>query len=140
MPHSAAPLWRLQFRGPVDRVAGRDAIGACLRGMTPDATGTQRLQSTTVLCCGTDLAQLPPQLTDPQVECRDLSGSLQLTIHTAVQQWVVSCRSVQVHREVAPAFYAAIPPTPVPLWYRAALWTLPLALKVPGVSRLLAKD
>ncbi|MFO1428126.1 MAG: hypothetical protein U1F11_14370 [Steroidobacteraceae bacterium] len=50
--------------------------------------------------------------------------------------WTVRARTLQAHRDVGAAFYAALPPPRVP-WSARAGWSLLLSLaRVPGVVRL----
>jgi hypothetical protein len=60
-------------------------------------------------------------------------------IDSAQLQLELQARSVQLHRDVAAAFYGAVPPLPVPLRLRLGWSLLLAALRIPGAAALLRK-
>jgi hypothetical protein len=75
--------------------------------------------------------ELPRALEDLTVERIEGTGTagtaLAYRLRTAASEWVILARAVNVHREVAAAFFAAIPPR-VPPWPKRLLWHLIVAL------------
>ena len=69
-------------------------------------------------------ADLPERLDDVVIE---RCGPNEYLIASAALAWTIGARSVHVHREVAAAFYRAIPPRPAPL-ARRMLYGVMLAL------------
>ena len=130
------------FDGPVQwqRVGG--ALNLELRGTTRAATAGQGGAPVEVLFSGASAAALPATLRDARVLARvSASGDAQLlfSIETTGTQIELHARAAQVHRQAARAFYAAIPPTPVPLRVRLGWSVLLAALRIPGAGRLLGK-
>lgn len=54
-------------------------------------------------------------------------------------QMDLTARSLQLHREAAREFFSAVPPPQVPLGRRIGWTLLLLALRIPGVARLLVR-
>ena len=69
-------------------------------------------------------AGFPERLEDVVVE-RGAAGEYRIA--DAARSWPITARAVEVHREVAQRFYAAIPPRPAP-WSRRALYRAMLVL------------
>jgi hypothetical protein len=66
----------------------------------------------------------PEVLEDPTV---DQLGPGTYRIASAPREWIIEARAIHVHREVAAAFYRAIPPRPAP-WSKRLFWRLVLAM------------
>ncbi len=85
---------------------------------------------------------LPARLHDVRVSA--VSGAAEselqhLLLRARELQQALSCRSVQLHRDVAAPFFAAVPPAPVPLRARLG-WSLLLqVLRLPGAAALLSR-
>jgi hypothetical protein len=69
-------------------------------------------------------ADLPQTLSAARVES---IGANEYRIASAAGEWRITARCVHLHRDIAAAFYAAIPPRPVPAGKRI-FWRLVLAL------------
>lgn len=108
------------FRGTARAERGALPLGLSLTGEGAGPAGAR----ITVSFSGTAPSDLPQVLADARVESL---GASEYRIVTAAGEWRLAARAVHVHREIAPAFYAAIPPRPVPLGKRI-FWRLVLAL------------
>jgi hypothetical protein len=61
-------------------------------------------------------------------------GTQEYSITTEDRRWTVVASRVHMHRDVSPAFYAAVPPRRVPLFKRV-LWTVGLAVAASPLGR-----
>ena len=68
--------------------------------------------------------ECPDRLVDAVVEHL---GGRQYRIRSATREWLVEAAATHLHREVAAAFYRAIPPRPAP-WRKRLFWRVVLAL------------
>ena len=110
----------------------RGPLGLTLTGRTADPPGGE----IEVAFAGAAPADLPGQLGDAVVE---RAGPGAYRIVSAARAWTVAARSVHVHREVAAAFYGAIPPRPAPLARRVLYGVmLTLARGRAGIALLRA--
>ena len=110
-----------RFSGAVTCVrSSRGPLGLMLAGRTADPSGEEMR----VAFAGAAPADLPGQLEDAVIG-RIAPGMYRIA--SAARDWTVAARSVHVHREVAAAFYRAIPPRPAPL-ARRVLYRVMLAL------------
>jgi hypothetical protein len=60
------------------------------------------------------------------------------TIASGARRWTVGARAAHVHREVAAAFYQAIPPQPI-RWTQRLFWRIVLALATTRAGRALVR-
>ena len=95
-------------------------LGLTLTGRAADAAG----EEIEVAFAGAAPADLPERLEDAVIV---RAGRGEYRIASAARVWTLAARSVHVHREVAAAFYRAIPPRPAPLG-RRLLYGLMIAL------------
>ncbi|HXZ59243.1 MAG TPA: hypothetical protein VEG26_03620 [Steroidobacteraceae bacterium] len=97
------------FRGAVSCAREpQGPLGLTLTGRTAEPSGEQVRLS----FAGRAPADLPGRLEDAVVE-RSAPGEYRIA--SGARSWLLEARSVEVHREVAQRFYAAIPPRPAPL-------------------------
>jgi hypothetical protein len=109
------------FKGTVrSRHDSQGALGLMLSGTDAQEDEAVCLAFTT----STPPGDLPPALQDPVVE--QLSQE-RFRIHTSLREWLIEARAVHVHREVAAALAAAIPPRVPPL-SRRLFWRLILGV------------
>ena len=132
------------FDGPVQWRRADGAVSLELRGMTRDAGGPGRGAPVEVLFSGVGAAPQPSALRDARLLERvstpgDGQAQRLFSIETAGTHLELQARAVQVHRQAARAFYAAIPATPVPLRVRLGWSVLLTALRIPGAGRWLRK-
>ena len=108
------------FRGSVrcDRKAPARAL--TLSGMTAESRGG----ATSLTLSAAAPVECPHTLEDAVVEHL---GGRQYRIRCAAGEWLVEAAAVHVHREIAEAFYRAIPPRPAP-WRKRLFWRIVLAL------------
>jgi hypothetical protein len=120
------------FRGPVSCTRAALAPGLTLQGDTAEAPG----EYTTLGFSAAAPADLPAALPDTVVEHL---GAVQYRIRTAGREWLIEASAVHLHREIAAAFYRAIPPRPVP-WLRRLFLSavLTLAASRAGMAALRA--
>ena len=111
---------RYDFAGPVRCQRGAPPFALTLSG----AAVAPAAGSATLTFSGSVPADLPAMLSGASVEP---SGAGGYRISGGTREWQVSGGSLSVMREVAAAFYAALPPRPVPAVKRF-LWRLVLAL------------
>ena len=76
---------------------------------------------------------LPEVLEDATV---DQLGVGQYRISSAPREWLVEAKAVHVHREIAAAFYHAIPPRTAP-WSKRLFWRVVLGLAAKGWGKRL---
>jgi hypothetical protein len=84
---------------------------------------------------GTAPADLPDTLENATIE---RVGPGHFTIASGARRWTVNARAAHVHREVAAAFYRAIPPQPV-RWTQRLFWRIVLALAATRPGRALVR-
>jgi hypothetical protein len=108
------------FRGPVSCTRAALAPALTLQGDTAEAPG----EYSTLGFSAAAPADLPAALPDTVVEHL---GAVQYRIRTAGREWLIEAPAVHLHREIAAAFYRAIPPRPVP-WLRRLFLSAVLAL------------
>lgn len=101
-----------------------------LRGMTVESPG----EETTLIFSAASPSDCPETLEEAVVE--RLEGA-QYRIRSGTRAWPIEAEAVHLHREIAGAFYRAIPPRPAPLSKRL-FWRLVLALAAsrPGLAAL----
>ena len=105
-------------------------MGLTLIGWTPDHPD----ERVTVAFSGRAPESLPEVLEDPTVYRID---QRRYRIASTPREWVVEASAAHVHRELAAAFYRAIPPRPAP-WTKRLFWRTVLALAArPWGKRLL---
>jgi len=114
----AEPL--VAFTGAVSCERAAGVAGFTLRGHTAERPGEPAALSFAAAAP----ADLPATLLAPRVECAAPGDYL---IAAGERSWRIAARGVELHREVAPAFYRALPPRPVPLGKRL-FWRVVLAL------------
>jgi hypothetical protein len=121
-----------RFRGAVACArAPHGPIGLTLTGRSAGESG----EELRVAFSGSAPAGLPERLEDAVVE-RGAAGEYRIA--SAARSWQIAARSVEVHREVAQRFYAAIPPRPAP-WGRRALYRAMLTLARSRVAIALVR-
>ena len=76
---------------------------------------------------------LPGVLEDVTV---DWLGNQQYRIVSAPREWLVEARAVHLHREIAAAFYRAIPPRRAP-WSKRLFWRVVLGLVASKLGKRL---
>jgi hypothetical protein len=108
------------FRGRVSCQRAPGALGLALAGVTAE----HPQERTTVQFAAPAPPEFPATLEAARVE--EL-GAGRYRIASAAGDWLISARAVHLHRDVAPPFYRALPPRPVPPGKRL-FWRLVLAL------------
>jgi hypothetical protein len=107
-----------RFRGTVHCRREAAPLGLTLSGRSAD----QPEEQLALGFAGTAPADLPASLEDAVIE-RSAAGRYRIA--SAAGEWWLDAGSVHLHREVADAFYRAIPPRPAPptrrLLYRVML-------------------
>jgi len=123
----------VSFRGAVTCArAPHGPLGLTLTGRTAGQPG-EDLQ---LAFAGTAPADLPERLEDARVES-SAPGTWRIT--AGGREWRFSARSMHVHRDLAEAFYRAIPGRPAPLRRRLAFGAmLALARSRVGLALLRA--
>jgi hypothetical protein len=91
-----------------------------LRGMTSESRG----EETSLTLSAASAVECPDTLEDAIVD--HLEGN-QYRIRCGKGEWLVEAAAVHLHREIAEAFYRAIPPRPAP-WRKRLFWRVVLAL------------
>ena len=119
------------FRGGVSCRRDPDGpLGLTLIGWTADHPD----ERVTVAFSGRAPDSLPEVLEDPTVYRID---QRRYRIASTPREWTVDAGAAHVHRELATAFYRAIPPRPAP-WTKRLFWRVVLALAArPWGKRLL---
>jgi hypothetical protein len=126
---SAAAAGRVQFLGWIScRRDGEGPLGLILVGRTRERP-EEAVQM--AFACPAP-ADLPDALEDASVE---QLGSRQYRLTSGDRSWTLD-GIAHVHREVATAFYKALPPRPVPLQKRL-FWRVLLGLATNPVGRWL---
>jgi hypothetical protein len=104
---------------------------AALPGFTVNGVTAERPGEPTVMTFATPApSDLPDTLLAPTIE-RLAPG--RYLIAASAGSWTLAARGVELHREVAPAFYAALPPRPVP-WTKRLFWRVVLTLAASGAG------
>lgn len=125
-----APYRVVAFRGGVScRRDPTEPLGLTLIGWTEDHPE----EKVSLAFSGRAPETLPDVLEDASV---DWLGKEQYRIVSASREWLVEARAVHVHREIAAAFYRAIPPRHAPLSKRF-FWRVVLGLLASKAGRRL---
>ena len=122
-----------RFTGAVSCTRRADGpLSLTLAGRTAEHPG-EELQ---LDFAGAAPADLPGRLEDALIENE---GAGRYRITSGARSWTVAARSLHSHRDVAPAFYRAIPPRPAPLLRRLVFGAmLGLARSRAGIALLKA--
>jgi hypothetical protein len=108
------------FRGAVRCTRARDVPGLTLTGMTDEAP-----DEPTALAFSKGAPADPPATLQDVVVERLADGRYR--VGSASGEWLLPPGALHLHREIATAFYRAIPPRPAP-WQKRVFWKLVLAL------------
>jgi len=108
------------FRGPVSCTRSAGLPGFALAGLTAERPG----EPATLVFPAPAPADLPARLEDARIE--QLAAG-EYRISTAAAAWRIASAAPEMQREVAAAFYRAIPPRRAP-WLRRTLWSAVLTL------------
>ncbi len=119
------------FRGGVSCRRDRSGpLGLTLVGWTADHPD----EKVSLAFSGPAPDTLPEVLEDPTV---DQIATGRYRIASTPREWIVEARAAHLHREIATAFYRAIPPRPAP-WGKRVFWRLVLGMAAtPWGKRLL---
>jgi hypothetical protein len=124
------------FLGEVRCERSAPARALILSGMTAESRGeaTSLILSGLARPEGPDRLEGLDRLEDAVVEH---GGGQQYGIRCVTGEWLVEATAVHLHREIAAAFYRAIPPRPAP-WRKRLFWRAVLALAAnrPGLAAL----
>jgi hypothetical protein len=122
------PETLVTFRGGVRCQRGMQTL--TLSGMTAESPG----EETTLTFSAAAPSECPQALDDAMVE--RLEGA-HYRIRSGTRAWSIEAEAVHVHREIAQAFYRAIPPRAAP-WRKRLFWAVVLALAAtrPGLAVL----
>ncbi len=121
----------IRFSGPVRWVAGPGPAGITLLGTISDPGGGSSAAQLSLH--GIEPVPLPDTLSDVTFQALAAQDVL---LRSGAQQWPLHCRTWQLHLDVGPMFYAAVPPRPTPLSRRLA-WRLMLGIVAFGAGRWL---
>jgi hypothetical protein len=118
------------FRGTVRCERSSRAHTLTLSGTSAQSPG----EETALILSASTPVECPDTLDDAVVE--HLEGP-QYRIRSAAGEWLVEADAAHLHREIAGAFYRAIPPRPAP-WRKRLFWRVVLALAAsrPGLAAL----
>ena len=117
----AQPHRVVSFRGGVScRRDPGDPLGLTLVGWASDHPG----ERVSLAFTGDAPETLPEVLEDATV---DRVGESRYRIASAPREWVVEAKAFHLHREIATAFYRAIPPREVP-WGKRLFWQVVLGM------------
>jgi hypothetical protein len=120
-PTSAEPQRIATFRSGVScRRDPLGPLGLTLIGWTADHPDEKVL----LAFSGSAPDNLPDELEDPTVDRIDVGL---YRISSTPREWIVNATAVHLHRQIATAFYRAIPPRAAP-WKKRLFWQLVLAL------------
>jgi hypothetical protein len=120
----------LHFRGWIScRRDGEGPLGLILVGRTSQHRREEAVQ--VAFSCAAPV-DLPEALEDARVE---FLGNNRYRLSSGDKSWTLE-GAVHVHREVAAAFYKAIPPRPVP-WRKRLFWRVMLGLARNRLARRL---
>jgi hypothetical protein len=130
---AAEPL--IEFDGAVECRHETGAINFVLRGRERAAG---RVEALFAAAAADGLAALPAKLHEVRLLQRPAAApgmaSQLFRIIARERQMDLTARSLQLQRDAAGAFFAAVPPPPVPLGRRLGWTLLLLALRIPGVA------
>jgi hypothetical protein len=133
------------FTGPVQCEHAAGAVNLVLRGYAGAPSGPHA-GLTEALFSDASPAAVPDALRDARViellaaaAAGAAPAPRRFRIDSAQLQLDLQARSVQLHRDAAAAFYAAVPPLRVPLRLRLGWSLLLAALRIPGAAALLRK-
>ena len=143
----SGPRELIAFAGAVRCESAAGAVDLVLRGY---ARGMRPVRGglTEVLFSGTGMVTLPPALRDARVIELAAAGAPERAhdiaprryrIESPELQLELAARSVQLHRDVAAAFFGAVPPVRVPLRLRLGWLLLLTLLRIPKAGLLLRK-
>jgi hypothetical protein len=120
----------IRFRGWIScRRDGEGPLGLVLAGRISH-DGQEENVKVAFSCPAPD--DLPAELEDAELE---LLGDNRHRLASGDRSWSLN-GPAHVHREIASAFYKALPPRPVP-WRKRLFWRLMLALAANPVTRRL---
>jgi hypothetical protein len=120
----------IRFRGWIScRRDGEGPLGLILVGR---ATQHHREEAVQVAFSCPAPADLPDALEDARIE---FLGGNRHRLTSGGRSWELDC-AVHIHREVAGAFYKALPPRVVP-WRKRLFWRVMLALAANPLGRKL---
>jgi hypothetical protein len=108
------------FRGTVRCGPSAPPGALTLSGMTSESAG----EETSLILSAASPVECPDTLEDAVVEHL---GGHRYRIRSGTGEWLVESAAVHLHREIAAAFYRAIPPRPAP-WRKRLFWRVVLAL------------
>jgi hypothetical protein len=135
----------IAFAGPVQCEVAAGAVNLVLRGYAR-ATHGRRSGLTEVLFNGASAAALPPQLRDARVielsaaqAPADGFAPRRYRIDSPQLQLELQARSAQLHRDVAAAFFGAVPPPRVPLRLRLGWALLLTLLRIPAAEAVIRR-
>jgi hypothetical protein len=120
------------FAGPVRCRREEPPLALALLGHTVGASD-ELLTVTFAFEAGVSPPSLPEGLESARVERMEPAG---FRISSGSGHWDVPAVTCHLHREVAPAFYDAIPPRK-PHWSRRLFWSILLALLAHPLSKRL---
>lgn len=131
------------FRGSVAVGHGEGAATVWLRGCNASSPADSRDQ-TELIFAAASAASLPSTLVDAQVsELPPLPSQdprlRRYEISAGPWSAQLQARALHYHRDVAAAFYQAVPPPRVPLMRRLIIGMLLAVLRVPGAAALLRR-
>ena len=127
----------LEFEGPVECALGSGAVTLTLRGRERGGGVAAVLFAGASGSSG--LTGLPARLHEVRLLDRAAaSNARQVGLQSRELQLDLVCRSLQVHRDAGRAFFAAVPPVPVPAATRLGWAALLSVLRIPGAAQLLA--
>lgn len=133
---SPAPPALIGFTGRVEcrRVAGNTLTLAGREGDVPLTVHLGGVESP-------DLGELPGQLEDARVLERSgqPEGLRSFELQSRGFSGLLRARGLQVHRDASRAFFAAVPPVPVPALRRTGWSVLLVLLRIPGFVGLLKR-
>jgi hypothetical protein len=138
-PLDSNPRELIAFAGAVQCEVAAGAVDLVLRGYER-ARPPARSEVAELLFSGAGAVALPPELHDARViELTRAPAPRRYRIESPQLQLELSARSAQLHRDVAAAFFAAVPPARVPLRQRLG-WSLLLTLlRLPRAELLVRK-
>jgi hypothetical protein len=120
------------FCGPVEcRVDGCGPLGVILSGHTP----LHPEEVVHLAFAGAAPADFPQTLQNAIVV---RASEEHYRISAGARVWTVRARATHLHREVAAAFYAAVPTPPI-RWTQRLLWRIVLALATSAAGRWLLR-
>lgn len=129
----------IEFDGAVDCSLPSGAVNLALRGRA----GNAPVEALFAGAATELLAGLPPTLHAVSLFEYGLSqsdtGARRFRLQSQELQLDLAARSLQLHRDVARAFFGAVPPPRVPLGRRLGWTALLLLLRIPGAERLLVR-